>query len=131
MVGFGTGGSVAAELACSAADQVVAVAMVAGWGEPGCEPDPAVAVSIVGAADDPAVETGTALEEIGSQWATAVGAVDQEVDGRDEDTVVRSWTGPGGVSVDTTATVAGGHSWTVAASLSVNPFLRDAGRSSR
>ena len=128
VVGFGAGGSLAGRLTCSVPELLSTVSMVAGWSEPGCEPDPAVTVSVVGATDDPTVDTGTALEEVGTAWADALGAADQEVDGRDEETLVRTWRGPGGLTVQTTTSVTGGHGWTLPASLSVNPVVRDLGR---
>lgn len=128
VVGFGEGGRAAGVSACAAPGQVVGVAMVAGWAEPGCDPDPPVAVRIIAAEDDPTVELGTALEEIGTAWAEAVGADDLWVDGRDEETLVRHWSGPGGITVETTATVTGGHEWTIAASLAMATFLHDTAR---
>lgn len=129
VIGFGEGGRGAGEAACSAPQLITGVAMVAGWTEPACSPDPRVSVRIVGSDDDPTADTGTALEEVGGAWAEAMGAGMQVVDGRDEDTLVRNWPGPGGATVETTATVAGGHTWTVAASLALGAFLDDTARS--
>jgi hypothetical protein len=129
VVGFGEGGRAVGAAACSAPQLITGVAMVAGWTEPSCSLDPRVAVRVVGSADDPTTDTGTALEEVGGAWATAIGAGEQVVDGRDEDTLVRNWYGPGGATVETTTTVAGGHTWTVAASLALGPFLKDTARS--
>jgi hypothetical protein len=129
VVGFGEGGHAAGAAACSAPQLMAGAVMVAGWTEPTCSLDPRVAVRIVGSADDPTTDTGTALEEVGGTWAEAMGAGAQLVDGRDEDTLVRHWSGPGGATVETITTVAGGHSWTVAASLALGPFLKDTARS--
>ncbi len=129
VVGFGQGGRVAAEAACSAPQLVSGIVMVAGWAEPDCSPSPRVAVLTVGAQDDPETDAGTALEELGSAWATALGTGPMAVDGRDEETLVRRWSGPGDVTVETVATVSGGHTWTPAASLAVGPFLKATARS--
>jgi poly(3-hydroxybutyrate) depolymerase len=129
VVGFGEGGLGAGEAACTAPRLITGAAMVAGWAEPTCSPDPRVSVRIVGSDDDPAADTGTAFEEVGGAWAEAMGAGEQTVDGRDEETLVRSWHGPGGATVETTAMVAGGHTWTLSASLAVGAFLGDTARS--
>lgn len=86
-------------------------------------------MNIVGASDDPTLDTGNALREVGSAWADALGASDERVDGRSEEALVRTWSGPGGVTVQTTNTVTGGHAWTVGASLSVTPFVQETARS--
>lgn len=129
LVGFGEGGRSVGVAACSAARLVTGVVMVAGWTEPSCSSNPRVAVRIVGAEDDPTTDTGTALDEVGGAWARSVGAGEQTVDGRDEDTLVRVWPGPGGVTVETTATISGAHTWTVAASLATGSFLANTARS--
>ena len=129
VVGFGEGGRSAGAAVCSVPQLISGAAMVAGWIEPSCSPDPRVAVRIVGSADDPTADTGTALEEVGGAWAEAIGAGEQVVDGRDEDTLVRRWRGPGGATVETVTTVTGGHTWTIAASLALAPFLEDTARS--
>lgn len=129
VVGFGEGGRSAGAAVCSVPQLISGAAMVAGWTEPSCSPDPRVAVRIVGSADDPTADIGTALEEVGGSWAEAVGAGEQVVDGRDEDTLVRRWRGPGGATVETVTTVTGGHTWTIAASLALAPFLEDTARS--
>ncbi len=128
VVGFGEGARAAGTAACETPELVTGVAMVAGWVEPDCRPDPPVAVRIIAAGDDPSIDAGTALEEIGTAWSEAVGAGDLWVDGRDEETLVRHWSGPGGISVETTATVSGGHEWTLPASLTLPTFLHDTGR---
>lgn len=128
VVGFGEGGRSAGAAICAAPELMTGAVMVAGWAEPKCSLVPRVAVRIVGSDDDPTADTGTALEEVGGAWAEAVGAGDQTVDGRDEETLVRAWHGPGGVTVETTATVSGGHAWTVSASLAMAALLEDTAR---
>ncbi|MCZ7630107.1 MAG: hypothetical protein M5U19_14145 [Microthrixaceae bacterium] len=129
LVGFGEGGRSVGVAACSAPQLITGAVMVAGWTEPSCSPNPSVAIRIVGADDDPTTDTGTALDEVGGAWASAVAAGEQTVDGRDEDTLVRTWRGPNGVTVETTATISGAHTWTVAASLATGSFLENTARS--
>lgn len=129
VVGFGEGGHSVGEAVCSAPQRMTGAAMVAGWTEPTCSPDPRVSLRIVGSDDDPDSDTGTALEEVGGAWAEAMETGEQVVDGRDEETLVRRWRGPGGVTVETTATVTGGHAWTVSASLALGEFLENTARS--
>ena len=128
VVGFGGGATVAASLVCRVPELVSGVALVAGVADPDCEVDPAVAVRIVAADDDPTVDSGTALLEVGSAWADAVGAEEDTVDGLDEDTLVRSWSGPEGLTVRTLSNATGGHAWTLETSLEVGPFVRENAR---
>ncbi len=128
-VGFGSGAPVAAALACEAPQLVSGLALVAGTALPDCTPDPAMSVRVVANGDDPTLDTGTALLEVGTSWAEAVGATSDTVDGVDEDTLVRTWEGPGGVSVRTVWSAAGGHAWSIDTSIEVGPFLRDNARS--
>ncbi len=129
VVGFGTGAEAAGDAACTAPDLVVGFAMLDGMrAAEGCQLDPSVSVFVAAADDDPGVDTGTALEEIGSSWADLLGAGSDQVDGRDEETLVRTWVGPGDVQVTTVSSIEGGHTWTTADTNDVTEFITNTAR---
>ena len=129
VVGFGAGAVVAGDTACGFPELVSALAMVGGWREADdCELDPAVAVLVTARDDDPAVNTGSGLEEVGDAWAALVDAEPAEVEGRDETTLVREYTGPGDVTVTTVSRATGGHVWTMEETTDVTRFIAGTAR---
>lgn len=129
LVGFGSGAASAATVICEAPGLVSGVAMVAGLAGPACDVDPPVAVRIQANGDDPSIDSGTALLEVGSSWANAQGLSGDTVDGRDEDTIIREWTSPDGLTVRTLWNATGGHNWTLDSSVEVGPFIAENARS--
>ena len=113
VVGHGRGGAEATGAVCTAPELLVAAAAVSAAPSPGpdCVLDPHAAIWISARDDDPAVDTGDALAEVGEDWAGLLDAVSEVVDGVDERTIIRSWVGPGDVTVTTRTQTEGGHAW--------------------
>ncbi len=112
VVGHGVGGAVAAEAACSAPELIVGAAAVASAPTPdSCVLDPAVAIMVSSRDDDPTVDPGEALSGNAAAWAAVLDADDEVVDAPDERTLVRTYEGPGGVTVMTISRTEGGHGW--------------------
>jgi hypothetical protein len=74
------------------------------------------------------VNTGSGLEEVGDAWAALVDAEPAEVEGRDETTLVREYTGPGDVTVTTVSRATGGHVWTMEETTDVTRFIAGTAR---
>ena len=113
VVGHARGAPEATAAACAAPAVIVGAAAIAGAPEPGpqCSLDPPVAILVSARADDPAVDSGDALAEVGGEWAALIGAGDEVVEGVDERTLVRRWTAPTGATVTTRHQTDGGAEW--------------------
>lgn len=130
VIGHGRGGPEAAAAVCSVPELLVGSAMVAAAPGPesGCLLDPHAAVFVIAREDDPTVDTGDALAEVGSQWAELLEAGDEVVEGVDERTLVRRWSGPGNVTVTTRNQTTGGHAWNSLDTTSVVEFIAGTAR---
>ncbi len=130
VVGHGRGGPEAAAAVCSVPELLVGSAMVAAAPVPesSCLLDPHAAVLVAARDDDPTVDTGDALAGVGTQWAELVEAGDEVVDGVDESTLLRRWSGPGNVTVTTRNQTTGGHAWSSLDTTSVVEFTAGTAR---
>ncbi|MGI9579133.1 MAG: hypothetical protein ACR2OH_13110 [Microthrixaceae bacterium] len=129
-VGHGRGAPEATQAVCTAPELIVGAAAVAAAPQPpeDCVLDPHSAIWVSARDDDPTVDTGDALAEVGGYWAALVSAEQVVVDGMDERTIVRRWAGPGNVSVTTRSQTEGGHAWNSLDTSAVVEFVAETAR---
>lgn len=130
VVGHGRGGPEATDAVCSAPEVIVGAAVVSAAPppEPDCVLDPHASIWISARDDDPTLDTGDALAEVGETWAALLDGVSEIVDGVDERTIVRLWVGPGNVTTTTRTQTEGGHGWNSLDTSAVVEFIAGTAR---